>query len=254
MRTPTLPNGAAITTLLIALAAAPCAAAAQEADIALVYRLMLDGEMVVIPATGSERRAHLGDRLRSRDLVATSPTTRAALRFTSDGSLLRVNPGSQLRIRSEREGGSLMRTLELEFGEVWARVHRSEGSGFHVQTPSGVAAVKGTEFLVRVDPEGRTTVLTLEGIVTFFNAGGSVDVTAGRRVSVASSDEPPVAEPATAEELREVSENASDAPVTGGATTTVELRMEDDTGRVRTLILELPREPVRALVDGGPGR
>ena len=43
---------------------------------------------------------------------------------------------------------------ELEFGELWARVTEQRGT-FQVQTPSGVAAVKGTEFIVRVDAQGK---------------------------------------------------------------------------------------------------
>ena len=52
---------------------------------------------------------------------------------------------------------------------------------FQVQTPSGVAAIKGTEFIVRVDPTGATTVLTLDGALDFFNGAGTVEVAAGRR-------------------------------------------------------------------------
>jgi hypothetical protein len=56
-----------------------------------------------------------------------------------------------------------------------------------VQTPSGVAAVKGTVFVVRVDAQGNTTVLTFEGAVDFFNDAGLVSVERGRKVSAASN-------------------------------------------------------------------
>ena len=70
--------------------------------------------------------ASLGQRLTSGDLVSTSANTRAAIRFTDDGSLIRLNPNSRLQVRTGAEGGAVTKTLELEFGELWARVTRQQ--------------------------------------------------------------------------------------------------------------------------------
>jgi hypothetical protein len=238
---------------IVALSAlfAPPAAQAQHADVALVYRLMLDGQMVVLPAAGPERRAEVGDRLRHRDVIATSANTRAAIRFTDDGSILRLSPHSQLQLRAEGERNALVRTLELEFGEVWARVNRREGAEFRIQTPAGVAAVKGTEFVVRVDEAGVTTVLTLEGVVEFFNDAGSVDVTARSRVQVSSASQAPAARPATDDELRGVQELRGEEGGGDGEGVWIEVRMEDAAGRTRTLMMEVPRGALRGHTVGG---
>ena len=244
--------GAAMAGLLALLAAGR--ADAQQADVALVYRLLQDGQMVVIPAGGPERRAQLGDRLRHRDLVATSANTLAALRFTDDGSILRLNPSSQVRLTSGDDRGVLVRTLELEFGEVWARVNRRQGTELRVQTPAGVAAVKGTELLVRVDDEGVTTVITIEGVVEFFNQAGRVELTAGRKVVADSATDVPTSEPATPEELRQAEEagggEEGGAPEAEG--TWIEVQLQDADGRVRTLMLRVPRGALRGRVEGRP--
>lgn len=223
---------------------------AQQADVALVYRLLQDGQMVVIPASGPERAARLGDRLRNRDLVATSANTRAALRFTDDGSVLRLNPNSRVRLTAGDDRGVLVRTLELEFGELWLRVARRDGTHLRVQTPAGVAAVKGTEFIVRVDAQGVTTVLTLEGVVEFFNPAGRVDLPAGTKVTAGSAATAPQAVPATPADLRQAEgvrgEEAGD--VRG---TWVEVQMRDASGQTRTLMLRVPADAVRA-VEGRP--
>src|SRR3954468_9798287 len=176
-------------------------AQAQQADVALVYRLLQEGRMLVIPRGGQGGPAQIGQRLHNGDQLATSENTRAALRFTDDGSILRVNPSSRVRLTSGDERGVVVRTLELEFGELWARVSHHDGTTLRVQTPAGVAAVKGTEFVVRVDSNGVTTVLTLEGVVEFFSAAGRVDLPAGSKVVVDSTQAPRV-QPATAEDLR----------------------------------------------------
>jgi hypothetical protein len=226
------------------------AAHAQQADVALVYRLLQDGQMVVSPASGPERRAQIGDRLRNRDLVATSANTRAALRFTDDGSILRLNPSSRVRLTSGDDRGVVVRTLELEFGELWARVSRHEGTTLRVQTPAGVAAVKGTEFLVRVDEKGVTTVLTLEGVVEFFNPAGRVDVTAGQKVVADSVAQAPRTQPATAADIRgaEGVRGEEAGEVRG---TWVEVQLRNSAGQTRTLMLRVPESAVREL-EGRP--
>lgn len=234
------------------LASAPTTALSQQAEVALVYRLLQEGQMVINPAAGGERRAQLGDRLRNRDVVATSANTRAALRFTDDGSILRINPGSQVRLTSGDERGAVVRTLQLEFGEVWARVNRRNGSEFRIQTPAGVAAVKGTEFLVRIDSAGGTTVITLEGVVEFFNEAGRTDVRAGQRASAGSQSDAPEAGRATREELRRAQEAGGEDGTDAGRATWVEVQLQHADGRVRTLMMQVPADALRGRVQGTP--
>jgi len=243
---------------IAAVALAVCAAllgvgkaGAQQRDVALVYRLLQDGQMVVIPASGAERPARVGDRLRDQDLLAVSANTRAAVRFTDDGSILRLNPNARVRLTSGDERGVLVRTLHLEFGELWVRVNRRERTHLRVQTSAGVAAVKGTEFVVRVDSQGVTTVITLEGVVEFFNQGGRVDLPAGRKTEVRAEGEAPRAVPAAAPELRQAEAVRGDepGPVAG---TWVEVQLRDATGQTKTLMLRVPADALRRQLEGRP--
>jgi hypothetical protein len=243
---------AAAAAMGLLATAIPSSARAQQADVALVYRLLQDGQMVVIPASGPERRAQIGDRLRHRDVVATSANTRAALRFTDDGSILRINPSSQVRLTTGDERGAVVRTLELEFGEVWVRVTRREGTTLRVQTPAGVAAVKGTQFLVRVDSAGATTVVTLEGVVEFFNQAGRTDVAAGEQASADAQSDAPEARPATPEELRKADEAGGDDVAAAEEGRWIEVLLQDAAGRVRTLMIQVPAGALRGRVQGAP--
>jgi len=231
----------------------PGSARAQQADVAIVYRLLQAGEMAVIPAGGQERRAQLGDRLRNRDVVLTSANTRAALRFTDDGSILRINPDSKVILTTGDDRGVAVRTLELEFGEVWARVTRGQGT-FRISTPAGVAAVKGTEFLVRVDSAGGVTVITLEGVVEFFNQAGRTDVPAGQRTSAASQSEAPQARPASAEELRRGDEAGGEDGAAAEDGRWIEVQLQHADGRVRTLMLRVPAAALRGRIPETPCR
>jgi len=242
------------------LALAVCAGAfgakradAQQADVALVYRLLQGGDMRVIrpPQPEPGTQAHVGDRLRNLDKVTTSGSTRAALRFTDDGSILRLNPNSSVVLTSGNENGVVVRTLRLEAGELWTRVNRHQGITLRVNTPAGVAAVKGTEFVVRVDHDGTTTVITLEGVVEFFNQGGRVDVPAGTKVTAADSSSAPRAQPATPQELQQAQGARGDE---GGSVqgTWIEVRLRDANGQTRTLMLQVPADAVRNVLEGRP--
>ena len=241
------PRAGALATLALL---APAAAGAQQQNVALVHRLLLDQRAVVTRAN-QQSAAQIGQRLDNGDLVTTSENTRAAIRFTDDGSMVRLNPNSVLTVRTEGNREALTKTLELEFGELWARVTEQRGT-FQVQTPSGVAAVKGTEFVVRVDAQGNTTVLTLEGAVDFFNGAGTVEVSAGTKSRTTGPNAlAEVSDITDAElaELAELTENVEDDGVIR-----VEIPVQNAEGVTQTVVLELPRAQVEEILNAGGGR
>ena len=227
----------------------PGAASAQDNSVALVHRLLLDQQMVVTHNAQADR-AELGQRLASGDLVLTSANTRAAIRFTDDGSLIRLNPNSRLLVTTGGDDGAVTKTLELEFGELWARVTRQQSErGFQVQTPSGVAAVKGTEFVVRVDANGVTTVLTLEGAVDFFNGAGTLEIPAGRQATATSNTAMSEASDISGEtqaSLGALIEDESDDDIVR-----VEIPLQNGAGVTKTMIIELPRSEAEKILNPG---
>ena len=228
----------------------PAAAAAQQQNVALVHRLLLDQRAAVIRGNATQA-ATTGQRLNNGDQVATSENTRAAIRFTDDGSMVRLNPNSVLNVRTEGDREALTKTLELEFGELWARVTEQRGT-FQVQTPSGVAAVKGTEFIVRVDAQGNTTVLTLEGAVDFFNGAGTVEVSAGNQAQAAGANalaQVADIEDADLEAVADLIADESDDEVVR-----VEIPVQSADGVAQTIVLELPRSEVDAILNPGGSR
>jgi hypothetical protein len=230
--------------------ALPSAGGAQQTDLALVFKLLDRQSATVQPATGERRSAVLGDRLNDGDDIVTDPETRAAIRFSDDGSLVRMNPSSILSISSQGDRASLLKTIDLTVGEIWGRVTGGDGSvRLQVTTPSGVAAIKGTEFIVRVDDAG-TTVITLEGVVEFFNNAGTVDVTAGNLVAVPTVGDAPEPRQIRPEDVASAAALLEDDDL-DDPTVEVEISVQDADGRVRTLIMEMPRSEARAILGGG---
>lgn len=82
--------------------------------------------------------------------------------------------------------------LSVRIGTIWVQVNKSLSRvfDFSVETPTAIAGVRGTVFLVRVAPDGTTTVAVYRGAVEVAAAEGSVLVTGGRGTVVAPGSPP----------------------------------------------------------------
>lgn len=130
-----------------------------------------------------------GTRLRSGDQIRTGANTLVAIIFIDDKTMLKIRSDSEIRLHGEKEQKGIAKKLAMEFGEIWTRVTPG-GAGFRLETPSGVAAVKGTEFYALTDRSGHTTIIGIEGFVEFFNELGSVLIGKGQTGSAAKGDKP----------------------------------------------------------------
>jgi tetratricopeptide (TPR) repeat protein len=121
-------------------------------------------------AVGAE--LEIGDRLR------TGEFSRAAVRFT-DLSVLRVDELTEIQVLPpvSRDG---KRTLDLPRGATYF-FSREKGNEIQIRTPAANGALRGTEFAVRVDAGGHTTMMLYEGEVELSNAQGRVVLKSGEQ-------------------------------------------------------------------------
>ena len=134
-----------------------------------------------------------GVRLDSGDIVKTYAKSLAAVMFTDDKSLLKVRDNSVLAIRGKRVKKSISKRIACSLGNFWIKVSRQK-SKMLIETPSGVAAVKGTEFYGVVDADGNTMIIVIEGIVQLMNKLGKAMVRAGQTGRM-NKGQPPEANP-----------------------------------------------------------
>ena len=98
----------------------------------------------------------------------------------STGTIIRVAPSSMfiLTANDEVEGG-LATKIKLELGKIFIILN---GGTAEVETPSGVASVRGSYMKVEVDPEtGDVHVTCLEGDCSAGNPAGTVSFTKGEK-------------------------------------------------------------------------
>jgi|Deesub1362B_J571_1020462.scaffolds.fasta_scaffold01398_2 hypothetical protein len=163
--------------LAVAVLAAIAAYGADTRDVALLFKTKGKVEIFRL----SQKKWFSGKRglrLNSGDKVRTGDESLAAVVFTDDKSLMRIRSRSDVTIRGEREKKSITKRVFLQIGEVFVKIKKQRGI-FRLETPTGVAAVKGTQFYGIVDEQGTTFIVAIEGVVELINKYGSVLVSAG---------------------------------------------------------------------------
>lgn len=106
----------------------------------------------------------------------------------SSGTIIRVSPSSLFTLTSNDETqDGLITKIQLEFGKIFIILN---GGQADVETPSGVASVRGSYMKVEVDPITKNIYITcLEGNCSASNPAGSVNFTNGQSVILFAFDE-----------------------------------------------------------------
>ncbi len=124
--------------------------------------------------------------LRADGQVQTGDDGRARLDLSS-GTIIRVTPSSIFTLTSNEEvEGGLATKIKLELGRIFIIL---SGGSADVETPSGVASVRGSYMKVEVDPETMDIYVTcLEGNCSVSNPAGTVNFTDGQRAVLFHQD------------------------------------------------------------------
>lgn len=129
--------------------------------------------------------ARVAQQLFHSDTLRTEQDGYAVVQMV-DNSLIRVRPNSMLIIRGDvNDRGGVNTRIDMEQGGINLQVN-GRVSEFEVATQTSVAAVKGTQFSVAINPDGSTTIVCFSGEieVTARNTGQTVDLRRGRRAMI----------------------------------------------------------------------
>ena len=111
------------------------------------------------------------------DRVKTGKGSQGLMEFTN-GIQVALNEDTDLLILSRwEESKGFTRILRLSTGEVWVKTMGGP-KPLEIETPVATAAVKQTEFDIKVQPDGQTTLTVVEGIVEFGTAFGTCPIKA----------------------------------------------------------------------------
>lgn len=172
---------------VFALTALFCVSASYAAGTAVIKSC--EGE-VMIKAAGADKwvPAKANATLNSGDSIQTKTGTAEVV--YPDKSVLKVknNTTTTLSEMKDEKSGKLTRKVKIMMGDMWAKITPGTPTKTEFETPSAVAAVKGTEVSFSVAADGTTQVLTDSGLVTLqVGQSMSVDIGGGQAVQVTAT-------------------------------------------------------------------
>lgn len=169
------------------------AASAAAAPTPVGRLIAVQGEVRLRPSgEAGWRAAAPGGDLFPGDALQTGPASKAAV-LCVDESQIKLNENTILVLKSAAAsarlaGGGLVPAkaapgqaaslYDVPQGEVWLK-NEAERFRFEMTTPAMTAAIRGTEFVVRVAADGYSSVALLGGRLTLFNAQGELALAAG---------------------------------------------------------------------------
>lgn len=135
------------------------------------------GVLVVVRPDGIEDRLQGKGSLQlfEGDVLKTEPASQALIEF-KEGIQVALNENTTLKILSRWEKvKGITRIIRLKQGEVWIKT--GEGpKQLEVETPVATAAVRETEFNMKVQEDGQSTLTVIQGVVEFGTAFGTCPI------------------------------------------------------------------------------
>jgi hypothetical protein len=170
-RTPSPLRLAAVSFLITAACACFAAAFAESASNCTLKGTM--GAVKVFNARAKADRgnvatwpdARLGMALRAGDMIATLPESEARIE-TQNGSEVRIKENSTVEIAKLADGNGTTK-IKVNDGSIVANIKKMTGSkgSFELETPTSLAAIRGTTVELDSRKGSGTTVKTFDGTV-----------------------------------------------------------------------------------------
>ena len=150
--------------------------------------LVAVGTIEVAPAGTSDFAAARANQvLKIGDQVRSGKNSRATIRL-SNLSVIRVYELTTMTIRPPAKAQDNA-VIEVKSGSAYF-FNRDKPNKTQFQTPSSSGAIRGTEFAVTVDEQGRTELALINGLVTLSNSAGSLELKSGEKGVVEMNQAP----------------------------------------------------------------
>lgn len=173
-----------ITLILTAVLTFVPPADAQSNGVCVI--VTVDGQAVVFALGVRQRPAEPGLGLGNNAILRTRTNTRVTLMCTDQLQII-VGPQTEITVARLVDGGPRPFGLRLMEGIV-GFLFDGDGDGVQVRTPSAVAAVRSTQWAMRVEDEA-SAIFARKGEVFVLADDGSVQLGSGEGVDVTARGE-----------------------------------------------------------------
>jgi hypothetical protein len=161
--------------VMVFFIAMPGSAIAQNAPLGSATNAI--GTLTIIRTDGVQQRLQGKGNvpLYEGDVLKTDASSQALIEFF-EGIQVALNESTTFKLISRWEKDKPMtRIIRLSQGEVWAKTTGGP-KRFEVETPVATAAVKETEFNLKVQDDGQSILTVIEGVVQFGTPFGTCPI------------------------------------------------------------------------------
>jgi len=125
-------------------------------------------------------QARINEKLAEGAFVRTGSSSRMALLMV-DQTQLSLTQNSQLQIKNVAfDNGSTSTAIRLNAGRAWTQTKNVQGR-MTMETPTVTASIRGTDWDMQVNEDGKSTITVLSGVVELQNEFGGLSVNAGEQ-------------------------------------------------------------------------
>ena len=128
----------------------------------------IEGKAKILPANSIKKhRAIIGEGLLDGDKLMTYVDTKVLITLLDDSKVI-LNENAELLLSDNS-------TFRQEQGEIYYRISkRAKSRGLKVETPFSIIGIKGTEFIVSFEDQGR--IALNEGLIGITSRGGDFEL------------------------------------------------------------------------------
>lgn len=126
------------------------------------------GDSRIVHADLTEERAMLGSSFKTGDKIITGPKSKVDIQI-GEGTAIRLSANTRMEFTQlvQGQGGNSDTKILLNNGKLFAKVNKeNKNDTFSLSTPTLVAGVRGTAFILEVKREETATLKVVEGSVS----------------------------------------------------------------------------------------
>jgi len=129
---------------------------------------------------------NLGSELFNDDLIKTMSNGFVKFSYLDDGTTIKIHKNSELYVRGNINDVLIDKRLSISKGVYNFDISKQDSDEFTIITPTSVASVKGTRFILSAGSDGTDEFYGFEGIVEVLNKESNTTLRLTRNIKVTS--------------------------------------------------------------------
>ena len=130
---------------------------------------------------------NLGSELFNEDLITTKSSGFVKFSYLDDGTTIKIHKNSEVYVSGDVTQSNIDKQINISNGVFNFDISKQDNKEFTIITPTSVASVKGTKFILSTTSSGTDEFYGFEGIVEVLNKESNTTLRLSRNVKVTSS-------------------------------------------------------------------